>query len=90
MAGVEDVGALRGRGADLSLVSAPPGGAQLGAVLQGQAGVAVVHYHHGGPEGRNVMRNMPGEHSSVLVLQTEQYSGQMDVYCLLSRYLVLA
>ena len=54
VAGVEDVGALRGRGTDLSLVSAPPGGAQLGAVLQGQAGVTVVHYQHGGPEGREM------------------------------------
>ena len=46
VAGVEDVGALGGRG-HLGLVSALPGGAQLGPVLQGQAGVTVVHYHHG-------------------------------------------
>ena len=54
VAGVEDVGALGGRGADLSLVSAPPGGAQLGPVLQGQAGVTVVHYHHGRPGEREI------------------------------------
>ena len=52
MAGVEDVGALRGRG-DLGLVSALPGGAQLGSVLQGQAGVTVIHYHHGSPGEKN-------------------------------------
>ena len=51
MAGVEDVGALGGR-ADLGLVGALPGGPQLGPVLQGQAGVAVVHDHHGRPGER--------------------------------------
>ena len=48
MAGVEDVGALGGRG-HLGLVSALPGGPQLGPVLQGQASVTVVHYDHGRP-----------------------------------------
>ena len=59
MAGVEDVGALRGRG-DLGLVSALPGGAQLGSVLQGQAGVTVIHYHHGSPGEKNHLEIPPG------------------------------
>ena len=51
MAGVEDVGAVGG-GADLRPVSALPGPAQLGSVLQGETGVTVVQYQHGGPGER--------------------------------------
>ena len=51
VAGVEDVGAVGG-GADLRLVSALPGPAQLGSVLQGETGVTVVQYQHGGPGER--------------------------------------
>ena len=66
VAGVEDVGALRGRG-DLGLVSALPGRAQLGSVLQGEASVTVVHYHHCRPGEREIIRNT-SRHTSVLRL----------------------
>ena len=83
MAGVEDVGALRGR-ADLGLVGALPGGPQLGPVLQGQAGVTVVQDHHGSPaERKRGIRNQIADGASA---RTSSWSEREHELALLELY----